>query len=90
MAYKALYRTYRPQTFEEVAGQKHIVRTLKNALTQNKIAHAYLFCGPRGTGKTSMAKLFAKALNCEEGLGHQCNKCSNCREISEGTHPDVI
>ncbi len=90
MAYKALYRTYRPQTFEEVAGQKHIVRTLKNALAQNKIAHAYLFCGPRGTGKTSMAKLFAKALNCEEGLGHQCNKCSNCREISEGTHPDVI
>jgi DNA polymerase-3 subunit gamma/tau len=90
MAYKALYRTYRPQTFEEVAGQKHIVRTLKNALAQNKIAHAYLFCGPRGTGKTSMAKLFAKALNCEEGLGHQCNHCSNCREISEGTHPDVI
>lgn len=90
MAYKALYRTYRPQTFEEVAGQKHIVKTLKNALAQNKIAHAYLFCGPRGTGKTSMAKLFAKALNCEEGLGHQCNKCSNCIEITEGTHPDVI
>lgn len=90
MAYKALYRTYRPQTFEEVAGQKHIVRTLKNALATNKIAHAYLFCGPRGTGKTSMAKLFAKALNCEEGIGHQCNKCSNCLEVIEGTHPDVI
>ena len=90
MSYKALYRTYRPQTFEEVAGQKHIVRTLKNALASNKIAHAYLFCGPRGTGKTSMAKLFAKALNCEEGIGHQCNKCSNCLEVIDGSHPDVI
>lgn len=90
MAYKALYRTYRPQTFEEVAGQKHIIRTLRNALATNKIAHAYLFCGPRGTGKTTMAKLFAKALNCEEGIGHQCNKCSNCIEVTEGSHPDVI
>lgn len=90
MAYKALYRTYRPQTFEEVAGQKHIIRTLKNALATNKIGHAYLFCGPRGTGKTTMAKLFAKALNCEEGIGHQCNVCSNCVEITEGSHPDVI
>ena len=90
MAYKALYRTYRPQTFEEVAGQKHIIRTLRNALANNKIAHAYLFCGPRGTGKTTMAKLFAKALNCEEGIGHQCNHCSNCKEITEGSHPDVI
>ena len=90
MAYKALYRTYRPQTFEEVAGQRHIVRTLKNALEKNKIAHAYLFCGPRGTGKTTMAKLFAKALNCEEGVGHQCNECENCKEIIAGTHPDVI
>lgn len=90
MAYKALYRAYRPQTFEEVAGQRHIVQTLKNALATNKIAHAYLFCGPRGTGKTTMAKLFAKALNCEQGIGHQCNNCSNCVEIIEGTHPDVI
>lgn len=90
MAYKALYRTYRPQTFEEVAGQKHIIKTLKNALATNKIAHAYLFCGPRGTGKTTMAKLFAKALNCEEGIGHQCNHCSNCLEVIEGSHPDVI
>ena len=90
MAYKALYRAYRPQTFDEVAGQKHIIRTLRNALANNKIAHAYLFCGPRGTGKTTMAKLFAKALNCEQGIGHQCNECSNCKEIIEGSHPDVI
>ena len=90
MAYKALYRTYRPQTFDEVAGQEHIVRTLKNALATGKIAHAYLFAGPRGTGKTTMAKLFAKALNCEEGIGHQCNQCQNCIEIMEGSHPDVL
>lgn len=90
MAYKALYRTYRPTTFEEVAGQKHIVKTLKNAINNNKIAHAYLFTGPRGTGKTTMAKLLAKALNCEHGMGHQCNECKNCISINEGTHPDVI
>ena len=90
MAYKALYRTYRPQTFDEVAGQEHIVKTLKNALATGKIAHAYLFAGPRGTGKTTMAKLFAKALNCEEGIGHQCNECKNCVSIIEGTHPDVL
>ena len=90
MAYKALYRTYRPQTFEEVAGQEHIVRTLKNALATGKIAHAYLFAGPRGTGKTTMAKLFAKALNCEQGIGCQCNECKNCVAITEGSHPDVL
>ena len=90
MAYKALYRTYRPSTFEEVAGQEHIVKTLKNALATGKLAHAYLFAGPRGTGKTTMAKLLAKALNCDEGIGHQCNKCKNCKAIIEGTHPDVL
>ena len=90
MSYKALYRTYRPSTFDEVYGQQHIVRTLSNAIKENKIAHAYLFCGPRGTGKTSMARLFAKALNCEEGFGHQCNNCTNCTSIIDGTHPDVI
>jgi DNA polymerase-3 subunit gamma/tau len=90
MSYKALYLTYRPQTFDEVAGQKPIVRTLTNALASDKIAHAYLFAGPRGTGKTTMARLFAKALDCEEGIGHQCNKCSNCQAITDGNHPDVI
>ena len=90
MAYKALYRTYRPSTFEEVAGQQHIVKTLKNALATGKIAHAYLFAGPRGTGKTTMAKLLAKALNCEEGIGHQCNMCKNCQAIMDGSHPDVL
>ena len=90
MAYKALYRTYRPSTFEEVAGQQHIVKTIKNALATGKIAHAYLFAGPRGTGKTTMAKLVAKALNCEHGIGCQCNECKNCQAINEGTHPDVL
>lgn len=90
MSYKALYNKYRSQTFDELVGQQTIVTTLKNALATNKIAHAYLFCGPRGTGKTSVARLFAKALNCSEGVGHQCNKCENCIQISEGQHPDVI
>ena len=90
MAYKALYRTYRPSTFEEVAGQEHIVKTLQNALATGKLAHAYLFAGPRGTGKTTMAKLLAKALKCDEGIGHQCNQCKNCKAIIEGTHPDVL
>lgn len=90
MSYRALYRKYRPLTFEEVAGQTQIVQTLKNALKENKIAHAYLFAGPRGTGKTTMARLLAKALNCQSGFGHQCNKCESCLAINEGTHPDVI
>ena len=90
MSYKALYRKYRPTTFEEVSGQSHIVTILKNALKTNKIGHAYLFAGPRGTGKTTMAKLFAKALNCNEGVGHQCNECQNCLAINNSSHPDVI
>ena len=89
MSYKALYRTYRPQKFEEMAGQKHVLKTLQNAIKENKIAHAYLFTGPRGTGKTSMAKLLAKALNCE-GENGPCNECENCNEIVEGSHPDVV
>lgn len=90
MSYKALYLKYRPQTFDEVAGQSVIVRTLKNALANDKMAHAYLFAGPRGTGKTTMARLLAKALDCDEGIGKQCNHCSNCQAISDGSHPDVI
>ena len=89
MAYRALYRTYRPKTFDEIVGQKAVVKTLKNALRENKIAHAYLFSGPRGTGKTSMARLFAKALNCSEGVGEECNHCENCLDILAGKHPDV-
>lgn len=92
MAYKALYRIYRPQKFDEVVGQKHILQTLKNAIKENKIAHAYLFSGPRGTGKTSMAKLLAKALNCEsnDNTNRPCNCCENCLSINDGSHPDVI
>lgn len=90
MAYKALYRTYRPNSFEEIAGQEHIVRTLQNAVNQNKIAHAYLFCGPRGTGKTSIAKIFAKAVNCTDEHNKPCMKCENCMSITEGSHPDII
>lgn len=89
MAYQAFYNKYRPKTFDEVVGQKAIVETLKNAIRDDKIAHAYLFCGPRGTGKTSMARLFAKSLNCHEGVGHQCNECDSCLSIINGSHPDV-
>lgn len=90
MAYQAFYNKYRPQTFDEVVGQKAIVATLKNAIQEDKIAHAYLFCGPRGTGKTTMARLFAKALDCKEGIGKQCNQCDSCLAIAKGEHPDVI
>ena len=90
VAYQAFYNKYRPQTFEEVVGQNAIVTTLKNSIQEDKIAHAYLFCGPRGTGKTTMARLFAKALDCKEGLGKQCNKCESCLAIQKGEHPDVI
>lgn len=90
MAYKALYRTYRPTNFDEVAGQQHIVKTLQNAVKQNKIAHAYLFCGPRGTGKTTIAKIFAKAINCEDLEHKPCLECSNCLAVQDGSHPDVI
>lgn len=89
MSYKALYRSYRPQTFKEVAGQEHVVTTLQNAIKENRISHAYLFAGPRGTGKTTVAKLLAKALNCT-GEYPPCDTCSNCKAISVGEHPDVI
>ncbi len=90
MSYKVLYRKYRPKAFNEVAGQKAIIQTLSNALKSNKISHAYLFTGPRGTGKTTTAKLFAKAINCEKGNGEICNECDNCLSANKNAHPDII
>lgn len=90
MAYQVLYRTYRPARFDEVVGQDYIVKTLKNAIKLNKIAHAYLFAGPRGTGKTTIAKLFAKAINCSDFDEESCDNCKSCKEFVEGNHPDII
>lgn len=90
MAYQALYRKYRPTNFVEVVGQTHIIQTLKNAIVQNRIAHAYLFCGPRGTGKTSIAKIFAKTLNCTNNQDAPCGVCENCKMAANGSHPDII
>lgn len=90
MAYQALYRKYRPTNFDEVVGQTHIIQTLKNAIVQNRIAHAYLFCGPRGTGKTSIAKIFAKTLDCTNSQDAPCGVCENCKMAANGSHPDII
>lgn len=86
---ESLYTKYRPQTFEQVVGQKHVVETLMRAVSEHKTSHAYLFCGPRGTGKTTMARLLAKALMCEKGEGLPDGTCEQCRLIAAGEHPDV-
>ncbi|MGM0714128.1 DNA polymerase III subunit gamma/tau [Brevibacillus parabrevis] len=91
MAYTALYRVYRPQTFQDVVGQEHVTITLRNALRENRLSHAYLFNGPRGTGKTSAAKIMAKAVNCEQPIdGEPCNQCDTCKAISNGSVTDVL
>ena len=87
---ESLYRKYRPQTFEQVVGQSHVVSTLERAVTEHRLSHAYLFCGPRGTGKTTMARILAKALMCEQGEGHLPDgTCEECQLIAAGEHPDV-
>lgn len=91
MTYQAFYRVYRPQSFRDMSGQTHVKKTLQNALQSDHTTHAYLFSGPRGTGKTSTAKIFAKALNCERApIAEPCNECATCKSITENAHPDVI
>ena len=90
MSYQVLYRTYRPSRFDEVVGQEYIVKILKNTIKNKRIAHAYLFAGPRGTGKTTIAKLFAKAINCEDFNEEACDSCPSCLAFKENNHPDII
>src|SRR3989338_11598235 len=93
MSYLVFARKWRPQAFEEVVGQEHVTTTLKNAIVQNRVAHAYLFSGPRGVGKTTTARIFAKALNCQSSdkpTPTPCGKCESCLEVTEGRSLDVI
>src|ERR687895_2390866 len=91
MAYLSLYRKWRPETFDDILGQEHVAQTLKNAIVEDRVAHAYLFTGPRGTGKTSTARILAKALNCERGpTPTPCGVCESCVAIAEGSSLDVI
>src|SRR5213596_3984691 len=91
MTYQVLARRLRPKRFEEVVGQEHVTRTLQAAIAAGRVAHAFLFTGPRGVGKTTTARLLAKALNCEQGpTPEPCNACSNCREIADGNAFDVL
>ena len=91
MSYTALYRKFRPQEFKDVKGQDHIVTTLKNQIEADRIGHAYLFCGTRGTGKTTIAKIFAKAVNCEHPVdGSPCGECASCKAVADGTSMNVI
>ena len=91
MAYTSLYRKYRPDTFDKVIGQDHIVRTLKNQIETGQIGHAYIFTGTRGTGKTSVAKIFARAVNCLNPVnGSPCGKCDNCIELAKSGNFDIL
>jgi len=93
MANLVLYRKYRPQTFAEIVGQEHVIQTLTNAITSGMASHAYLFSGPKGSGKTTSARLLAKAMNCRNRKDSQfepCNKCSSCREIAQDNSLDMI
>ena len=91
MAYVALYRSYRPKRFNEVIGQKHVIKTLKNAVMENKTSHAYIFSGLRGIGKTTIARILAKAVNClNPENGEPCNNCANCLSIINNETTDII